>query len=253
NRGILQRVALTPTDLMHISGEFAPWNTEAAQAGLEAFAALFGAPSDEVIARTRETMTRTLCRMLMATELGEEVDLAEETARSETLAAVIERLLSPDGDEVLRLNAHYRRPVVAIGAPAHVFLPPVGRRLGCEVIVPEDAGVANAVGAVVSNVSITETVAVRPGEFDGFTVYAPDGRYDFEALDDATGFAAEEAAKNARRRALSAGAADPLVEVDVEPRHGRLSTGEEQLIEVRVRATAWGPPLAAGLEDAAAG
>ncbi|HOI08883.1 MAG TPA: hypothetical protein PK313_00270, partial [Myxococcota bacterium] len=45
-------------------------------------------------------------------------------------------------------------------------------------IVPEHAEVANAVGAVVSNVSAHETVAIRPSEYDSFTVYAPDGRHE---------------------------------------------------------------------------
>jgi len=242
DRGILQRVALTPTDLLHVTGRFAPWSRKAARQGLQVFAALFGAAPEQVIERVRDGMTRMLCRVLMAAELDGQVDLNEELSRSAALAVIMDRMLSLDDEAALGFAARYRRPVVAIGAPAHVFLPPVGERLGCEVIVPEHAEVANAVGAVVSSVSVTEVVAIRPSEFDSFTVYAPGGRHEFEALDQATSFAGDEAARAARQRALSAGAADPAVEVEVEPRHGRLATGEQQLIEVRVRATAWGHP-----------
>lgn len=253
DRGLLQRVALTPTDLLHVTGEFARFCREAAVKGLAVFARLFGAAPQEIISLAREGMTRMLCQVLMSAELDGQMDLAEELASSPALALVFQRMLAPEEDGVLGFRAHYRRPVVAIGAPAHVFLPPVGERLGCEVIVPAHAEVANAVGAVVSNVSVSETVAIRPSEFDGFTVYAPRGRCEFEELEQATRFACSEAARAARERAVAAGALDPQVEVEVERRHGRVATGELQLIQVNVRATAFGHPTTSEPAAAASG
>ncbi|HUS79767.1 MAG TPA: hydantoinase/oxoprolinase family protein, partial [Armatimonadota bacterium] len=250
DRGVLQRSALTPTDLLHVTGEFDPWHREAARAGLAAFAHLFGRPPEEIISRVRQRMTRMLCEVLIGNELAGHLTLEEELAGSAGLRLVMDRMLSGGGG-ALGFAVRYGRPVVAIGAPAHVFLPPVGERLGCEVVVPEHAEVANAVGAVVSHVSVSQMVAIRPSEFDSFAVYAPGGRREFERLDEAINFASGEAEQVARTRALAAGAADPGVEVQVEHRLGRLATGEEQLIEVRVCATAWGHPLTA-VPDAAA-
>ena len=117
-------------------------------------------------------------------------------------------------------------------------------------LVPEHADVANAVGAIISHVAASEVVAVRPSEYDAYTVYAPGGRREFESLTDAAAYAAEEAARAARLRALRAGASEPRIEVEVDRRVGRLSTGEEQVVEVSVRATAVGYP--AGAQIAAA-
>jgi len=241
SRGLVQRVALTPTDLLHASGEFTPWNVEAARAGLSAFAHLHGSEPDEIATRLRHEITRMLCLTLMGNELGAEAELQSELAQSPALAAIIERMLAP-GDEALGFAGSYARDVVGVGAPAHVFLPPVAARLGCEVTVPEHAEVANAVGAVVSHVSALETVIIRPSEFDSFTVYAPGGRQEFDELEAAIGLACERAREAAQHRAIAAGAAQPSLDVEVDRRLGRLSTGEEQLIEVRVHATAWGRP-----------
>ncbi len=250
SRGLVQRVALTPTDLLHASGEFTPWNVEAARAGLSAFAHLYGSEPEELAARLRHEITRMLCLALMDNELGTGAQLRGELAQSPALSEIIQRMLTP-GDEALGFAASYGRDVIGVGAPAHVFLPQIGARLGCEVTVPEHAEVANAVGAVVSHVSALETVIIRPSEFDSFTVYAPGGRQDFDELQAAIDLACEQAREVAQNRAITAGAAQPSLDVEVDQRVGRLSTGEEQLIEVRVHATAWGRPHMAPTPHAA--
>ncbi len=244
DRGVIQRAALTPTDLLHYTGEFAAWDVAAARAGVEAFAHLYGCAPDELVALTWERITRMLALTVIAEEMGRE-DLEGEAAQSPALAAVLERLLAPGPDGPLSFAPDYARPVVGIGAPADAFLPPLAERLSCEVLVPEHAEVANAVGAIVSHVSASEVIAVRPSEYDAFTVYAPGGRREFESLTAAAEYAAREASRAARERALAAGAAEPRVELQVDRRIGRLSTGEEQIIEVSVRATAMGYPAAA--------
>ncbi len=242
-RGVLARAALTPTDLLHYTGDFTAWDVPAARAGVEAFAHLFGCEPDELVALVWERIARDLCLMVIAEELGSNGELEEFVADEPLVRSMFDRIVAPDAEAALTFPARYRRPVVGIGAPAQAFLPPLADRLGCHVIIPEHAEVANAVGAIISHVAASEVVAVRPSEYDAFTVYAPTGRREFESLSDAAAFAAEEAACAARERAVAAGAADPRVEVDVEHRTARLSTGEEQVVEVSVRATAMGYPL----------
>ncbi len=244
DRGVLARGALTPTDLLHASGDFAAWDVPAAQAGVDLFAKLYGCEPEELLEGVWKRITRRLALLVISEELGEQIDLEVEAAEDETVRLLLERALSV-GEHAFSLRPEYTRPVVGIGAPANAFLPEAGSRLGGEVIVPEHAEVANAVGAIVSHVAASEVVAVRPSEYDAFTVYAPGGRREFESLAEAATFAAEEAARVARQRALTAGASEPRVEVEVDRRMGRLSTGEEQVIEVNVRATAVGYPLSA--------
>ncbi|MGD9497345.1 MAG: DUF1638 domain-containing protein [Armatimonadota bacterium] len=243
-RGVVQRAALTPTDLLHYTGEFTAWDVAAARAGVEAFAQLYGAAPDEIVRLVWARITRMLALLVIAEELGQE-DLEAQAVDSPALRALLERMLAPVQGEPLGLAPRYGRPIVGIGAPAEAFVPALAERLGCQVLIPEHAEVANAIGAIVSHVSASEVVAVRPSEYDAFTVYAPSGRREFESLSEAAAFAAQEAARTARERALAAGAATPRVELRVDRRVGRLATGEEQIIEVSVRATAMGYPAAA--------
>ena len=68
--------------------------------------------------------------------------------------------------------------LVGIGAPIHIFLPDVARALGAECIIPPNAGVANAVGAVVGNISAEVEVELRPNHtadgIHGYFVCASD-------------------------------------------------------------------------------
>ncbi|MGC9320175.1 MAG: DUF1638 domain-containing protein, partial [Armatimonadota bacterium] len=214
DRGVLARSALTPTDLLHHSGRFTAWDVAAATAGVRAFARLFGCEPERLLSLAWERIWRMLGLMVVAEELGPDCGLEAELEHSEPLQMVIERILAPSPEDALTFQPRYDRPIAGIGAPAHAFLPPLSERLGCEVVVPEHAEVANAVGAIVSHVAASEVAAVRPSEYDAFTVYAPSGRREFESLSDAAAFAAEEAARVARERAAAAGAAQPRVEVE---------------------------------------
>lgn len=245
DRGVISRAALTPTDLLHHAGEFTAWDVAAASAGVAAFAELFGCEPEVLVARAWELVTRRLALTVLSEELGAEIDLETEAAGSEALRRVMERIVAPDEDEAISLLPRYRRPIIGIGAPAASLLPPLSERLDALVAIPEHAEVANAVGAVISHVAASEVISVRPSEYDAFMVYAPGGRREFESLAEAAAWAADEAARVAKQRALAAGASEPSIELDVDRRTGRLSTGEQQIIQVSVRATAVGYPTPA--------
>ncbi len=56
-------------------------------------------------------------------------------------------------------------PVIGLGASASTYYPAVGTQLGCEMILPRHAGVANAIGAVVGRVTLRKTwVVTSPSE-----------------------------------------------------------------------------------------
>ena len=57
-------------------------------------------------------------------------------------------------------------PIVGVGAPIHIFLPRVARLLGTEAIINENASVANAVGAIASQI-VTKVQLHVKAEYDG--------------------------------------------------------------------------------------
>jgi N-methylhydantoinase A/oxoprolinase/acetone carboxylase beta subunit len=100
--------------------------------------------------------------------------------------------------------------LIGIGAPTHVFLPVVAKALGTECILPENAEVANALGALKADIDAVARVEIAKAlSSEGRTYYivhAPTGSTRFDSLDEAqeTAKAAAEAAATAEARARGA-------------------------------------------------
>ena len=61
--------------------------------------------------------------------------------------------------------------MIGIGAPTHVFLPDVAKALGTNCIIPEHAEVANALGAVIADISAKAQVEIVP-DYTAYGGYA---------------------------------------------------------------------------------
>ncbi len=62
-------------------------------------------------------------------------------------------------------------PIVAVGGPAAVFYPDVGKRLGAEVIIPEGSEVANAIGAAIGMIKVHAVVEITSSEKGGYLIH----------------------------------------------------------------------------------
>ena len=135
-------------------------------------------------------------------------------------------------------------PVIGLGASAPSYYGAVGDRLHCQMILPEHAGVANAIGAVVGQVSQrVQAIVTSPAE-GRFTAHLPDGLQQFS--DRNTALAALEAAliAEATARARAAGAEDLRVTTSRDVREADIE-GRTMFIEATITATASGRPRVA--------
>jgi len=244
--GYVQRAGLTPTDVLHATGEFTAWSVPVARHALEFFAAVYGAPPEELAERILSEFTRRLCLEALRRELGESV--AGSDGRPP--AALIDAALGRRKLGAVSVSLEYDRPVIAIGAPVKAFFPEVGRRLNARVIIPPHAEVANAIGAVAGEVVVRAEGVVRPGEIANYVFHWRDGRREFETLEDAVETARDALAALATHSALEAGAAEPRVRVEVSERRGYLADGQLNLIEVHIEARASGRPAVLALAGA---
>jgi hypothetical protein len=145
------------------------------------------------------------------------------------------------------LNFGFYTPaaLVGIGAPIHIFLPDVARALGTKCIVPENAGVANALGAVIGNITATCEIEVRP-EYsdDAINAYIVFGksRNDCTAdMDEAVQIAVNEAETSARDEAVRRGAlGDITVTSEVIMNTAEVNDKMKIFLGVKVIATAVG-------------
>ena len=86
---------------------------------------------------------------------------------------------------LVKLEAGLNVDVIGLGASASTYYPAGGKALHCNVILPEHAGVANAIGAVVGRITMRRTGTVTSPSEGVFRVHFKQGPKDFLAEDDA--------------------------------------------------------------------
>ncbi len=114
----------------------------------------------------------------------------------------------------LGMTAKLNVPVVGIGAPAQSFYPPIENFMDANVIVPEHAEVANAVGAVVGSVRQSAQITISPLAGRSVMVHAPQEQREFEDLEQAAEWATGIVSEQARHKASDAGASDIIVQTE---------------------------------------
>lgn len=235
--GMVKRAALTPTDLLHVTGKFSRWDADASRRALEIFATMYGQPAQEVLERAMLAVTRRLFDEIVRREVSWEnhklPDLPEDWK------FLLDKAFGNDNrglDAALSLG----RPVVAIGAPAGALVPEVATHLRAEILVPEHADVANAIGAIGSEIVVREEILIRPGHLSNYVLHGTGERIEFGELEKATARAVDISRARARLRAIEAGAISPEVTVSRTDRAGSVSDGGQVFLERCVTAVASG-------------
>ena len=149
----------------------------------------------------------------------------------------------PVRTSLARVAAGVGVPVIAIGAPAPTYAPLVAALLGTEAIIPAHANVANAVGAAVARVRIVKQITVTAPRRGSYRAHWGDDPPVWHSLDEAREWATAQASDAATAEAAAAGAGDIAIKVDWETRTAP-SNGRELFVEVTLRVTATGRPLA---------
>ena len=232
----VQRCGLTPTDLLHATGQIDMWNTAAARRICELTAAVFGEDPDALAQRLLHEVVRKLAVELLKKQLAEETD-ADELDDSPVAMAMVANMLAGGSDDY-HIRAQFERPVIGIGAPVAFFLPQAAELLETECVIPPDADVANAIGAITSSVRIQRTVQIAPNEYGTYSVHGLPGNPTFPELDSATDYASEHLAELVRDLAHQAGTSQADVEITIDDHvaemaeEGRLFVG--RMLEARV-------------------
>jgi len=187
---IIQRCGLTLTDLLHVTGRFERWDKDAAKTYCDMFSRLTkieaGAMADRLLKMGVEHLTLELLKR----QLDGETD-PQALHTCPVCKTLVKNLLSGGNDQyAMRINL--KRPVVGIGAPIHFFLPKAAKALGAEAIIPEDADVANAIGAITSDVVVRRHIRINPNYEGGFLIEGLAGAQHFACFEDADAFGREK-------------------------------------------------------------
>lgn len=248
-RGALRRAAFTPTDAARLLGRHAGGETGAARLGAAIFARRKGGDgrplaegAEALAAKAVAALVRASAERALEAALAAD-GLPPELAASPLAAAALDRAETgaAGGAGFAALGLGLSAPLVALGAPAATYYPEVARLLGAEIVVPEHAEVAGAVGAVAGRVSARAEAVILPAESGGVALLfegPPRAFADFAAARAAAEAAVAEAAC---ARAAAAGAEAPEARLRWEERRAAVE-GREVLVEARLVAVASGRP-----------
>ena len=249
-RGLVQVAGVTPSDASHVAGHLTAWDSDAARKALELFGRKRGGsglrfcPDADALAQIIiNRLTHQTSLTLLETAFAEEepgFGLSPEVLARHVL---MQRGLSGHRG-VVRIDAGLNLPVVGLGASAATYYPAVGEVLGTEMILPEHAHVANAIGAVVGRVIMRESGTITAPREGVFRVHLAHGPQDFPDAERALSQLETVLTQAARARAQSAGAAEIECQVTRDIRTAGVE-GREVFVEAELAVEASGRPRVA--------
>lgn len=193
-RDYIIRSTLTPTDIMHVSGDYIAYDRITSIKVVTYYANKCGCTIEEFCDRIYKIITQKLY-MLTVKKLMRTIPMLKTVVNTDAL----DQLLRFSSDFDLDcLNIHWKSAyrLIGIGAPSDVFVPRIRNLLNIDCIVPPYAEVGNAIGAILGKIRTNHEVKIY--EIDDNT---------FEVLDNSgkiavlpTMNAAEKAAEDTARR-----------------------------------------------------
>jgi N-methylhydantoinase A/oxoprolinase/acetone carboxylase beta subunit len=256
-RGLVMLAGVTPSDAAHVLGLATMWDREAAVGALQLMARQRDG-AGRMRAATAEAMARDILDQLTRQSADFVLACAFEAAGwpgsgAQRAALDLAQAGMTRAPGLVAVDLRLSLPLVALGASARQYYGAVAQRLGCPLVVPDHAEVANAVGAVVGQVDLALEGLVScpgPGVFLAHLATGPVACRDADmALDRLRADLQAALLAQADRAGLDA----PRITEDLT-RSEAMIEGQSVLIEARLTLRAHGrprlgTPLAPALSD----
>jgi len=230
---LIQAIGFTPTDALHVLGEYTEWDVEAATIGASMLGRLLKQSPEAFSTETKRRVARNIAEDLIAY-------LIEGMPRSEIGRVLLGRNFTRFSVEI---------PVVLLGGPVKAYVEDLKSLINADFIVPEYAEVGNAVGALVGKgikrVEILIKTKVIPISHEAeaenidyeahekcpaegimqyetkneFIVFSPSERKKFEVYSEAVEYAEKLGKQLVMDYMVSAGLQKENIRIDVSRRH----------------------------------
>jgi N-methylhydantoinase A/oxoprolinase/acetone carboxylase beta subunit len=230
---LIQAIGFTPTDALHVLGEYTEWDVEAATIGASMLGRILKQSPEAFSMEAKRIVARNIAEDLIAY-------LIEGMPRNE-----IDRVLLGRNFTRFRVET----PVVLLGGPVKAYVEDLKNLINADFIVPEHAEVGNAVGALVGKgikrVEILIKTKVVPKPLEGeaenidyeahdrcaaesilqhetkneFIVFSPSERKKFEVYSEAIEYAEKLGRQLVMDYMVSAGLQKENIKIEVSRRH----------------------------------
>jgi N-methylhydantoinase A/oxoprolinase/acetone carboxylase beta subunit len=252
--GIIQRMGLTPTDLLHAEGSYVEYDRDASVYAIMHQSHKMGMTESEFIGFAKRKVIDKLAEELLRKLFFEETGtLHIDDVGLDLMRKAISRQSGLDYECIIRLN----KPLIGIGAPVEAWFPQVAEKFETELLLPEHSEVGNAVGAVTGSIVESIEILIKPSvgenalDDPSCILFAPYGRFEIPKLSEAEVFAVTETERYVSEKARKAGA--DHVEVRSKKVEKKVGLGEGYdgriLIETIITVTAVGKPKQFAVED----
>lgn len=246
NEGIIMRSGITPTDIMHIRGDYTAFDTEASLLGTAYMELATDLDKEELCDRVyhmvKNRLYGNLVRILMKHETGRELEEEEETNLTK-LTKLIYMMKNRDG-EFLNAKFSTSSVLIGVGGPTGIFLEEVAKILGTGAVVPEWGKIANAIGAAVGNITCSYTVRIEPNMNRSlgaeFCLMGSAGFIGFDNYEEALETAKLQAKEAALARAVQQGARGNInIELNIDEDFYKVNEGSSPVfVQTEVTANA---------------
>ena len=177
---LIKAIGFTPTDALHVLGEYTQWNREASVLGVGILAALSGIEEEDFCIRIKKDVARNMALNLISF-------LLEDVSSEE-----IEKVLKGKFFAGFKVDL----PVVLLGGPVKAYAEELAEYIDAEIIVPEYCSVGNAVGAVAGKGARKLEVLIKANyteskynlKTSSFVTFFPGGREEFASYEEALEF-----------------------------------------------------------------
>ena len=244
-RGLLALAAFTPTDAAHVLGHFDEFNKQAAIYGAKLLSRQKNGIGDSQAESPEEIATTTLNTLTERSALSLlDAAFAQDGWPEGTASAsdFIRASLYGSDDKLVESQTKLKLPLIALGASAATHYPAIAKLLGADLIVPEHADVAGAVGAAAGSVRQRVMITVTQPNEGRFRIHLPEGPQDVKSQEEALMLATKAAEDMARKRAESAGAKSVEITTSSQIKEVDLGDGKTLFMEGLIQTQAVGLP-----------
>lgn len=162
----VSQIGFTPTDALHVLGEYLRWNEKASVLGASILGKTLKKGAEEFSAQIKAEVVRRFTLEL--------VSFFASDVKKEDLAKLI-------GNEAF-LKFHIKVPVVLVGAPVRAYLKEINEAIDADIRIPAFYEVGNAVGALEGKIIHRTEILIRPSGAGGekYSVFSGLGKEVFE-------------------------------------------------------------------------
>ncbi len=245
--GVVQISALTPSDASHVLDKSNAWDKNAAVKAVDLFARRRGGSGELLADSTSQMAERIVCQLTEQTSSSilemafseEKVDFGD---KPQILAKHPLTQFGLAGyNDLIKVNVGINKKIIGLGASAPTYYPAVGDKLNCEVILPQHAGVANAIGAVVGKIVMRETGVISSPSEGKFLVNLDGKPVNFTSEAEALQVLEEKLTEKSIQKAKEAGAENVTVNIDREIKTANIEN-RTVFVEANVLVEASGRP-----------